>query len=213
MASPNLVHGRYSKYLPTRLMERYQTARDDDRLLELRDEIALVDARLADMLGRVDTGESGQLWRKLGECFARFKKAQHIKDTNEARAALLELDELISAGVTDTAAWAEVGQLLDQRRRLVESERKRQVELQQMITAERAMLLFTAIGETIKKYVKDRATLALIAAELNQFVNVPAGRVIDAARAADGDARGGDSGTGYATLGAASAEPAAATGL
>ncbi len=183
IASPHTVTGRYSKYLPTRLMERYADARTDAALLELREEVALVDARLADVLGRVDAGESGATWRKLGECFAKFKKAQHVKDTVEAMAALLELDNLITAGVSDYAAWDEVQQLLEQRRRLVESERKRQVEMQQMITSERALLLFTAISETIKKHVTDRATLSLIAADLNRLVGVSSGAVIDGERA------------------------------
>src|SRR5918992_3542816 len=54
--------GRHSRYLPVRMAAKYQEAEHDPELLSLRDQIALVDARLADLLARVDTGESGSLW-------------------------------------------------------------------------------------------------------------------------------------------------------
>ena len=42
--------GRHSRYLPVRMAAKYQEAEHDPELLSLRDEIALVDARLADLL-------------------------------------------------------------------------------------------------------------------------------------------------------------------
>jgi hypothetical protein len=44
------------------------------------------------------------------------------------------------------AAWADIRACLEQRRRLVESERKRLVEMQQMIGVDEAMLLVRAGG-------------------------------------------------------------------
>ena len=49
-----------------------------------------------------------------------------------------------------------IGGVLEQRRRLVESERKRLVEMQQTLTVEKAMLLIGAIGGIIKAHVHDR---------------------------------------------------------
>src|SRR5690349_13713695 len=65
IASPQYKTGRYSRVLPTRLQSRYDAARTDAALLELRDDISLLDARLEDLLSRVDTGESGVLWASL----------------------------------------------------------------------------------------------------------------------------------------------------
>ena len=45
-ASATFKHSRYSKYLPARLLKRFQEALDDEQLLEIRDEIAVVDARI-----------------------------------------------------------------------------------------------------------------------------------------------------------------------
>ena len=53
---PMAKHLRYSKYLPEALLARYQEARDDPQLLELRDEIALVDSRLIQLIDPALTG-------------------------------------------------------------------------------------------------------------------------------------------------------------
>src|SRR5512137_2855467 len=54
IASPLWKHGRQSKYLPARMRDAYNASLTDKELLELRGEIALVDARITDLLQRVD---------------------------------------------------------------------------------------------------------------------------------------------------------------
>jgi hypothetical protein len=179
-ALPQYKNGRYSKYLPERLKERYETAAHDPDLLTLRSDIALVDSRLADVLKRVDSGESGRIWRILVDEVEAF-----IEDRDDKAKATLHLNEiirLIRQGQGDWAAWDEVGKLLEQRRRLVESESKRVVQLQQMITAERAMVLLTAVLAELKDSVSkhtDKATGNRILAEasngLRRLVAIDAG--------------------------------------
>lgn len=168
MASPVYKHGRYSKHLPTRLAERYGEAQTDSDLLALRDEVALTDARLADVLGRVDQGETGELWKEAGKALAELVEV--IDAPGARRSAITRLRDLLTRGVADWAAWDEVGKLLEQRRRLVESERKRLVEMQQTITAERAMLLIGAIAGIIQTHVTDRALLSAISADIGKLV-------------------------------------------
>src|SRR3954469_9482211 len=82
-ASPHFKSGRYSRYLPSRLSERYHEAQADQRLLELREEIALIDARLCDLLATED--------------------------------------------------WEQIYRVIEQRRRLVDSENRRLVEARQLL--------------------------------------------------------------------------------
>lgn len=162
VASPTFKTGRWSKYIPGRMLERYQEAQADDALLELREDIALLDSRLADVLSRVDTGESGSLWRQARAAW----EASQSADVASAVAAKLELEDLFTRGVADYAAWGEVQRLLQERRKVVESERKRQIELQQMITVERALLLVTAVVDSVRTHVNDPAVLGAISQDL-----------------------------------------------
>lgn len=177
IASPHYKTGRYSKVLPARLSARYEEARQDAALLELRDEIGLVDSRLSDLIGRVDTGESGAIWQALKAAYLDLLRAKH--DPAKAALALHAIGELITRGHADYAAWGEIAAVLEQRRRLVESERKRLIELQQTISVNQAMVLVTALLSSIKTHVQDRATLAKIQDDFSRLTTQEPRGVID----------------------------------
>jgi len=171
LASPHYTHGRYSKALPARLAARYDEATTDPALLELRADVALLDARLADILTRVDTGESGALWGQLKKAHGELIIARGAGDTKAMATSLQLIGDLITQGHADYRAWQEIGALLEQRRKLVESERKRLIEAQQTLTVEKAMLLIGAISGIIKAHVHDRAILAAIGRDIEGLVS------------------------------------------
>lgn len=173
IASPTFKHGRYSKHLPSRLAERYHEAATDPALLELSHEIALLDARLGDLLGRVDTGEAGRHWTEAQTAFVELKKALAAQDPAALSGAVEELQKHLRAGQTDYLAWAEVYNVVEQRRRLSESERKRLEAAKQTITADRAMVLISALLQIIKTHVTDAITLAAIGADVRALIDKP----------------------------------------
>lgn len=164
IASPNFKTGRYSKYLPDRLSSRYEQAVNDPQLLELNHEIALIDSRLSDLLARIDTGETGQLWQDATKAWQKYR----LNQDDETAA---QLDTLIKKGNDDYQAWNEIQDTIEQRRRLVESERKRLVEAQQYVTAVQAMTLIGNVLAIIKDNVTDRQTLQAISTGINQLVS------------------------------------------
>jgi hypothetical protein len=164
---------RYSSRLPERLAARYQEAQADPRLLELRDEIALVDARMSELLQRLEGSESGENWRRVQEATVSLDVAIRSKDAQMMEVALSDLRSYTRQGQADMHQWQEIQEVLDLRRKLVESERKRWV--QQMITAERAMILLGAITSIIKEHVHDRTILAAISTGIRGLVSVDVG--------------------------------------
>lgn len=139
MALPQTKTGRYSKHLPTRLGERYETALKDPDLLALRDEIALTDADISRILEHLE---------------------EEMPEDPDDRSIWLEQNE---------ANRDRMQSLIEQRRKLVETERKRLVDLQQMMTAEQAMVLLAAVEAIVRKYV-DRNTMASISADVARLV-------------------------------------------
>ena len=156
-------HGRHSKYLPARLLARYHEALSDPERLALHDELALTDARLADVLTRVDTGESGARWQAVQRACDRY--ADRRGEAGDAE-RLLALREAVTAGVADAAGWREVASLIAQRKALVESERRRMIELQQYLTAEQALALMTAVIQVVRQHVDDPTVLGAVSTEL-----------------------------------------------
>jgi hypothetical protein len=169
--SVHFKDGRYSTCLPTRLAAHYEDAAHDPELLELRDNIATVDARIIDLLQRVDTGESGQLWRQAQAAMARFRREQVRGNLEAMQQVLARIEQLITDGAADYAAWQEVMDLIEQRRKLVESEQRRLTMAHESLTSEQAMLLLTQVVATIQRHVTDRQVLGAIAQDLQGLVH------------------------------------------
>lgn len=157
--------------MPMRLLERYNEALADPELISLHDDIALTEARIEDLLKRVDSGESGKLWHDLNATWEAFQQARTLGDTETMAVHLATLGTLIPRGAADYGAWHEITAALEQKRKLADSERKRLVEMEQMVTAGQAMNAFSAIIESIRTHVHDRTTLAALSADLARIAN------------------------------------------
>ena len=176
LANPNFKTGRYSTALPTRMLERYQEAATDPALLSLREEIQITDARLADVLTRVDTGESGLLWTQARDIWREMRKQTTAGNTTEALALSLDLDEILGRGVADWSAWSEIAKLLAQRKALVESERKALLDAHNAMTIDQGMVMVEALIQAVRAHVKDPAALAGISADLSRILGTAPGR-------------------------------------
>jgi len=160
------IHGRYSKFLPSRVFAAYEAAAHDPQLLELRREIALTDARIIDLLQRVDSGESGALWRQAQLAMAGFRLAQAKGDVDGMQRAIGRVEQLVTQGHADYAAWDEVLALIEQRRKLVESEQRRLTLTTTSLSVEQAMTMLAQVTATLQKHITDRGVLQAIALDL-----------------------------------------------
>ena len=158
-ASPHFKHGRYSRYLHPSLQERYAESVTDMQLLALKDEIAILDVRASQLVGRLESGETEGLW---AEGRRLIKAVQANKGGAKAAELLRELFDIIERGAASESCWSELGDLFQDRRRLVESERKRMVEMQLYITAEQFTMLVEGIAKVLRENVHDVEVLARV---------------------------------------------------
>lgn len=172
-ALPQWKDGRRSKVLPRRLMESYQASLADPDRLVLNEELALLDARINDVLVRVDSGESGQLWAQLRQTWREYEVARKARDPAVMAQSVTMLGELISRGHADAAAWAELRQLVQERRKLAESERKRLVEAQQVVAVDQALALLGLMVDAVQRHVHDAGTLGAIVEEYARLTGRP----------------------------------------
>jgi hypothetical protein len=164
------THGRYSKFLPKRLLERYEASEGDPDLLNMRSEISLIDARLEDLLRRVDKGESGEAWSNIRMHYEELKFAFDSSDAGGVAAAMKALERTIMRAQSDYGTWRELQVCLEQRRRLVDSEGKRLQMMQQFITAEQAMLFVTTVMGSVTRNVRDTDILEAISKDIMALV-------------------------------------------
>lgn len=167
VASPTLKHGGYSIDLPTRLQSTYLATESDPRLLDLTADLALNRAFMQDALAGLDSGESGRLLKALKETWGDLQRANREKDGEAARLALNEIGTLITHGYAAYAARDEAMDISERRRKLVESEQKRRVAMQDMIDSRQAMMLVVRLTDAVMRHVDDPKLLSAISAEFD----------------------------------------------
>jgi hypothetical protein len=149
---------------------KYQEALRDPDFLSLKDELAAIDARLADLFARVDTGESGEIWQTLHKEWAQFLLMRTLGDIPKMHVSVAKLDALFARQLIDSAAWAEIAEKIEARRRLVDTEQKRLVTSQQVLNQTEAMVYMGAITDVITRNVTDKQVLSQMLVELQQIM-------------------------------------------
>jgi hypothetical protein len=167
--SPNFKTGRYSKYLPDRLAEKYHEALADEELLRLDDEIALVDARLCEVLSRMTApGESSPVSTRARAALGDLQRALIAgEDTHDA---LTRLDSALTEGLEEQRASASILTLIEQRRRLVDTERKRLADEDHAVPIEKLMLFMAALLDIIRRRVGDEEIQREIAQDVRALM-------------------------------------------
>ena len=184
-AHPSYKHGRRSRVLPARMRADYERAIADEELMSLRAEIAVLDARINDLLVRADSAESGRLWRQLS---AQMRAVDAAVDPESATATMTKLQQIIHAGAADWMLWEEIREAFLSRERLVRSERKRLVEARLVISLEQAQLVMAMFVDAAKEAVghDERAMAKIVEAFVRLTGRADAHDVSDGAIAAGG---------------------------
>jgi len=188
IAAPNYKHGKYVSNLPKRYLSNFRAAQDNPDYLKLQDDIHLVDARLMELTGSIDEKSSSLIFDKLSAEVSKMEMAQAAvvrsqnitdKETRERMRAkanadyidsVSELSRLIKRGAKEWYIWHDITDLIEKRRRLVETERKLLVDMQNLIRIEDTFVRFDILMESIRRNVPDRDTRAAIQSDYNAAV-------------------------------------------
>jgi len=177
-AHPLYKDGRYSRYMPARLLEAYDKSRNDPDILSLNEDISLTEARVADVLQRVDTAESGAMWDELSKLGKEIKLARKLGDPSLVEDLFDEMLKLIAKGKGDRENWREIGDLLERKRKLSESQLKLLVTKQEFISRQQAVVLVSHLVEVVKTHVTDSNTKRRIMGGISQLMNLQEGQSI-----------------------------------
>jgi len=181
IASPHWKTGKHSRYIPEGLRDRYNEAVSDPDLLEMRGEIALLDARLSELLEQLNTGGGMEDWGRILRLWEQFNDLQNQASVAGIDEAVLrrlqgqiadtmrEMNRVIRGGHRNISLWHEIQNVMEDRRRLVSTEGKRLSDMHQMITAERATTWAYRILDIMKDRIKDKNVLGQIAADIRRL--------------------------------------------
>jgi len=127
----------------------------------MRSDVATLDARLADLFSRIDSGESGQLWAQLRATASALRTAWELNDTSTILATLETLDTTLTTGTNDAHAWQDVQSLWETRCKLIATEQRSLHLLHTIYTEEQVALYTGVIMDGIHKTVTQYAEPAI----------------------------------------------------
>lgn len=165
---------RMRERLPERMREDFDAAQSEASLdLSSVHLIGLTEARLMDLIGRMDAGVTVELWRQLRMTWSQYQKAlkQQGFATQEeaiagAKIALDKLEGLIKRGAEDAEVWDEVAKTVDRAHRLREGESRRQRDAKDMVKLEKLEYMNKKIVQIIAEEVNDPQILRRIASRM-----------------------------------------------
>ena len=162
-------HGRYSKVLPHHLLNQYESGLSDGDLLSLRDEVALVDALVMDRIKRLE-GDTDKAWMKLGAQYEAARRAATTGDREAMLQRFAAMANTINKGVTETEVKRELLDLIERRRKLVETERRMLADMGLLMTVSELHTVLALILEIITTHVTDTETRVAIGQDIRRFV-------------------------------------------
>ena len=164
-AHPAYKHGKditIAEYLPAKLKSTFEALAQHPDPLNSIEMMTFIKTRIFDLLGRVDIGESGRLWRQTQVVWRELKKAFDTNDVEGVAEAMPELTRLIARGVSDFATYDEIGKEVDRWGRIQRGEvQRRKAEHEMIAMSEVAMMFFqiaTAFREIIDRHVEEPTT-------------------------------------------------------
>lgn len=165
---------RIKEKLPPRMQGDFDASVEEvGRDLSSTHLIGLMDARLLDLLGRVDAGVTVELWRELRRTWSQYQRAlkQQGFATQEeaiagAKIALDKLEGLIKRGADDAETWDEVERTVDRAHKLREGEGRRQRDAKDMVKLEKLEFMNRKIIQIIAEEVADPQVLRRIASRM-----------------------------------------------
>lgn len=177
IASGRYKHGRYSRYLPMDLRKQYEESKDDPEFLSHQPDLRLMDLHLQQLLVALNKPENMETFVKAREAFEEFKRFQREKNAAAMKHALDKLDLLFTVGVQSGSVWNEVREVIEQRRKILESETKRIHQSSNSMSGEQILALIEYIVDVLRSSVSKYAD-RLIASKILQQVTTDIGVVV-----------------------------------
>jgi hypothetical protein len=160
--SARFKHGRYSRFVTNPdLQARLEAIEADPKINSLRDNIVLVDARISQVIERLDGRSVLPRWEEARELMVRYIDALDAESPC-ATTILNQMQRILDEGADELEGWCGIAQQTELRRRLTETEARSLEKLGGKFTIEEAVVFVRALAAVAREFVPPE--------QLGQFV-------------------------------------------
>lgn len=182
ISNPNFKHGKYSKHLPKRLIPLYDEMAFQTNYLSMQEEISTLDALIAETLSQMDEEAGAGIFKQLKTEMKGFDDANamanRMADDETGRRRYLamaanhlqNIRQLITAG---NHAWSmkhEFMGMVDQRKRLVDTDRKTLMDAKLLLSVEFVIARFDALMTAVEANIRDKGVIDAIQTTYNDII-------------------------------------------
>lgn len=164
-ANGSWKHGKYSTYMPDFYKEKMAAlaalGSDPSGHVE---EIHLVEARILELCENLNTGESQEAWKELGEHFEELMLAVHADAEEHIESHASQIRAILQGSKGRDRLWTQINRQIEFRRRLSESQLKKEVSLNALFTIKEVVMILSAISAAVQDNVQDQKALQAIQA-------------------------------------------------
>ena len=168
-ASGTFKTGRFSKYMPAHLAEKFREAASNPNLRSMDDDLALLETRLCDSVEKLGQPGGEEQWSDAVAAFRELKASNAANDLDGIESALTSLEEILEKGAASMGIWKEIRDTIQDRRRILDSMVKQEYTAKATMPLSEAMTLFAAMVGIIKERVLDRESLNAILGDINRL--------------------------------------------
>lgn len=152
--------GSQSRSMITKMASKYLEQTKSTPYMMNRKSIDLLDARVMDLLDRTDSESSPERMKRIIGLWQDFKAAvpglkNFVRADDKATKAFDALEAEMEAAYHDYAAWSQIFEALELRRKHTESEVKILKDMRALMTAEEGMELAAQLFAAIIKVLRD----------------------------------------------------------
>jgi predicted amidophosphoribosyltransferase len=147
---------KYREFLPEKLLSMFDENSNVANVLANYEEITLLDVRIADLLTKLEDSASEDNWKRARFLTRQLTRALQSQDSETIVRSVEQMQKLMeSAKEHDSTVWSEVRKTVEQRRRIVETERKT-IEAEAAYMRQDELLFFAAqFAQLAHEFVED----------------------------------------------------------
>lgn len=155
---PRATDLRSSRYVPKWLADDYEASLRRTDQLALDEQIATVDARIAEVFRGMPDAAGSDLWLQAKRAQERFEAAERMGNKAAAGLAQAELRATLEGGRTYASSWDDLYRLGELRRKLVATEASRRHALETNVTRSRLASLVVYMAEGIQRAISENVS-------------------------------------------------------
>jgi hypothetical protein len=159
-ASPSFKHGRYSKFLPERLVQKYMQISSDTEIMDMRTRVELLETRIVEIVDHLDEQGSFEIFKELKKSFEMYEHYVQLSRSaspdrqkeysQRAAENLNKVSILIRKGMDDGNMWREISDLTESIRKLADTEQRQIKTMESAVMVDRVMVFATAMASIVR---------------------------------------------------------------